>query len=157
MDDIVIARAIHVLAVVHWIGGVAFVTLVVLPAVVRFSEPHRRAAIFEEVEGRFSLQAKISVTLAGLSGFYMTHRLEAWDRFADPHYWWMHAMVLVWTVFTLVLFVGEPLFLHAWFERRMARDPDGTLAFVRSAHRVLLGLSAITVAAAVFGVRGALF
>ena len=31
MDDIVLARALHVLSLVHWIGGVAFVTLVALP------------------------------------------------------------------------------------------------------------------------------
>lgn len=31
MDDIVLARALHVLSIVHWIGGVAFVTLVALP------------------------------------------------------------------------------------------------------------------------------
>ncbi len=31
IDDITIARALHVLAVVHWIGGVSFVTLIVLP------------------------------------------------------------------------------------------------------------------------------
>jgi uncharacterized membrane protein len=33
MDDVLIARALHVLAVVIWIGGVAMVTTVVLPAV----------------------------------------------------------------------------------------------------------------------------
>ena len=85
------------------------VTLVILPAIRRFSEPQRRAALFEEIEGRFAFQAKISVTLVGLSGFYMTWRLEAWDRFADPAFWWMHAMVLVWALFTFVLFVAEPL------------------------------------------------
>ena len=31
MDDVTVARALHVLAVVHWIGGVAIVTLVILP------------------------------------------------------------------------------------------------------------------------------
>ena len=31
MDDFVLARVIHVLSVVLWIGGVAFVTLVLLP------------------------------------------------------------------------------------------------------------------------------
>ncbi len=31
MDDVTVARALHVLAVVHWIGGLAFVTCVVLP------------------------------------------------------------------------------------------------------------------------------
>jgi uncharacterized membrane protein len=35
MDDIAIVRAIHVISVVIWIGGVAMVTTVVLPAVRR--------------------------------------------------------------------------------------------------------------------------
>lgn len=30
-DDIALVRALHVLALIHWIGGVAFVTLIVLP------------------------------------------------------------------------------------------------------------------------------
>ena len=32
MDDFTIARALHVLAVVAWIGGVAFVTTVLMPS-----------------------------------------------------------------------------------------------------------------------------
>ena len=79
--------------------------------------------MFEAIEGNFSLQAKFSVTLASLSGFYMTYRLDAWDRFSDPRFWWMPAMVLVWAVFTFVLFIAEPVFLHAWFESRARRDP----------------------------------
>lgn len=157
MDDLVIARALHILAIVHWIGGVALVTAVILPAVIRFSEPSRRAAVFEEIEGRFSVQAKFSVTLAGLSGFYMTWRLDLWDRFADPHYWWMAAMALVWALFTFVLFVAEPLFLHAWFRRRAARDATGTLALISRAHWVLLTLSAVTVAGAALGAHGVVF
>jgi uncharacterized membrane protein len=35
MDDVVIAWALHVLAVVIWIGGVGMVTMVVLPAIRR--------------------------------------------------------------------------------------------------------------------------
>jgi putative copper export protein len=31
IDDVEIARALHVIFVAHWIGGVAFVTLVALP------------------------------------------------------------------------------------------------------------------------------
>ena len=157
MDDLAIARAIHVLAVVHWIGGVTFVTAVLLPGVARLSEPGRRIATFEEIEGRFSFQAKISVTLAGLSGFYMTWRLDAWDRFAYSQFWWMHAMVLVWSIFTFVLFVAEPLFLEAWFRRRAARDQDGTIALVTGAHWILLTLSAVTVAGAGLGAHGLLF
>lgn len=157
MDDLTIARVLHILAIVHWIGGVAFVTAVTLPAVARFSEPSRRAAVFEEIEGRFSLQAKGTVTVAGLTGFYMTDRLAAWDRFLDPQFWWMHAMVLIWAVFTFVLFVAEPMFLHAWFRRRAARAPDGTFATVRRVHWVLLTVSFLTLAGAALGAHGMTF
>lgn len=156
LDDLAIARAIHVLALVHWIGGVSLVTVVILPAVARFPEPARRAAVFEEIEGRFSLQAKVSVTLAGLSGFYMTHRMDAWGRFAEAQFWWMHAMALIWALFTFVLFVAEPLFLHAWFRRRAERDADRAIALVLGGHRALLAASGLTIAGAVLGSHGVL-
>lgn len=35
MDDVVTARALHVLGVVIWIGGVSMVTTVALPAIRR--------------------------------------------------------------------------------------------------------------------------
>ena len=157
MDDVTIARALHVLAVVHWIGGLAMVTAVILPAIRRFPDTARRLALFEAIEGRFSFQAKLSVTLAGLTGFYMTHRLAAWERFLDPAFWWMHAMVAIWTIFTIVLFVAEPLVLHRWFTGFAARDPDRALAAVHRAHWLLLSLSAVTIGAAVLGAHGLLY
>lgn len=156
IDDLALARALHVLAVVHWIGGVAMVTWVILPAVSRLAGPDRRLALFEAAEHRFGRQARWSVTLAGLSGFYLTHRLQAWDRFLEPAFWWMHAMVLVWALFTLVLFMAEPLVLHDWFHSRAGRDPDGTMALVQRAHTVLATLALITVAGAVLGAHGGL-
>jgi uncharacterized membrane protein len=157
MDDLTIARAIHVLAVVHWIGGVAMVTAVILPAVRRMAEPARRLALFEAVEGRFARQARVSVTLAGLSGFYMTWRLAAWDRFADPRFWWMDAMVLLWAFFTVMLFIAEPLFVHDRLRRRAERDPDGALRGMQRMHWVMLILSAVTIAGAVLGAHGMLY
>ncbi|GAB4518967.1 MAG: hypothetical protein Kow00133_04390 [Amphiplicatus sp.] len=157
MTDIAIARALHVLAVVHWIGGVFMVTAVILPAIARLAEPERRLALFEAVEGRFSFQAKLSVTLAGLSGFYITHRYDAWARFLDPGYWWMHAMVLVWAIFTFVLFVAEPLFLHAWFRRQAAAAPESTFMLIQRFHQVLLTVSLVVIGAAVLGAHGILF
>jgi uncharacterized membrane protein len=38
MDDLAIARALHVLAVVMWIGGVSFVSMVLAPAIRRRGE-----------------------------------------------------------------------------------------------------------------------
>lgn len=155
MSDVTVARALHVLAVVHWIGGVTLVTLVLLPAIARRIPPAERLPLFEAVEGRFARQARGSVTLAGLTGFYMTHRLGAWGRLLDPGtYGWMHAMVAVWALFTFILFVAEPRFLHAWFHRRAEREPERTFALVQRAHVVLLAASGATVAAAALGAHG---
>lgn len=155
MDLFTLARALHVLAVVHWIGGVAMVTLVILPSLMRMPAAERLPA-FEAIEGRFALQARVSTLVAGLTGLWMTWELAAWDRFADPAFWWMHAMVAIWALFTLVLFIAEPLVLHRWFHARAQVDPDGTFALVLRFHRILLTLSAITTGGAVLGAHGAI-
>lgn len=155
--DTIIARALHVLAIVHWIGGVSMVTLVILPGIARSVPASERLELFELIEGRFAKQARLSTLVAGLTGFYMTYRFGVWYRFADPGYWWMHAMVAIWAIFTLVLFVAEPLFLHRWFHQRAAEDPYGSFRLVTRLHIVLLTLSLLTVAGAVLGAHGLLF
>jgi uncharacterized membrane protein len=157
MSEMTIARALHVLAIVHWIGGVSMVTLVLLPGIMQSVPPAERLKLFEMIEGRFARQARISTLIAGASGFYMADRLAAWDRFLDPAFWWMHAMVLVWAIFTIVLFVAEPLFLHRWFRERAARSPDRTFRLVQRLHILLLTVSLVTIAAAVLGAHGALY
>jgi len=157
MDGVTIARAIHVLAIVHWIGGVTMVTLVLLPGLMHNTPAAQRLGIFELIEGRFAKQARVSTLLAGASGFYMTYRLDAWDRFLDPSFWWMDAMVLVWAIFTVALFVVEPLFLHRRLHEQAARDPDGTFRLVWRQHAILLTLSLVTVAGAVIGAHGGLY
>jgi uncharacterized membrane protein len=154
MEGAIVARVLHVLGVVLWIGGVAFVTAVLLPAVKRMREPAERVELFEKVEAGFARQARVTTLLTGLSGFYLLHRLGAWGRLADAHYWWMHAMIVVWLLFTLVLFVLEPLWLHQWFRERATRDPDGTFRIIRRLHWVLLAVSLVTVAGAAAGSHG---
>jgi len=156
-DLFVIARALHVLGVVAWIGGVAFVTTVLIPALRRMPEADKRMELFEKLEGRFSLQAKVTTLITGASGFYMVHFLGVWDRFLQPRFWWMHAMVLVWVIFSLVLFVLEPLVLHRRFKEMAQRDPEGTFRKLHLMHVVLLTLSLLTVAGAVAGTRGIRF
>ena len=154
MDKLAIARALHVLAVVLWIGGVGFVTTVLLPAVRRLKTPAERVAFFDAIERRFAWQARATTLLAGLTGFYMTTRLDLWSRFQSAAYWWMHAMIAVWLLFTIMLFVAEPLVLHRWFQKRAMSDPEGTFALIERMHRVLLAVSLITVLGAVAGSQG---
>ncbi len=157
MDDFggfVLARALHVLGVVMWIGGVAFVTTVLLPALRQLDDPAGRLAAFERLEGRFALQARATTLLTGLSGFYMLHFLDAWSRYQQAQFWWIHLMTAVWLIFTLVLFVLEPLFLHRWFHELAQRDDIRAFRLVQRMHVVLLSLSLLAVAGAVAGAHG---
>lgn len=151
MDDLAVARALHVLAVVHWIGGVSLVTLVLLPGIIRNVPLAERLPLFEMIEGRFAWQARFSTVVAGTTGFYMTHEMAAWDRFLEPSMWWMHLMLVVWAVFTFVLFAAEPLFLNRWFRDRALHDPDDTFRIVLRMHMILLTASLLAVAGAVLG------
>ena len=83
MDVYVLARVLHVLAVIHWIGGVAMVTLVILPQMLALP-PADRIATFERLEGRFGGQAKLSTLVAGLSGLWMLWLTDGWALFLEP-------------------------------------------------------------------------
>lgn len=152
MDDLAAARALHVLAVLLWIGGVAFVTLVVMPAIRREHPSAERLAAFHRIERGFAPQARIWVLLAGASGFWMMHRAALWDRFADPRFWWMYAMVGLWAVFMAMLFVIEPLFLHRRFES--ASNPATVFDRMARMHRLLLAIAIVTVLGATAGSHG---
>lgn len=156
MDDVAIARALHVFAIVFWIGGVGFVTTVVIPAVRRFKETGERIAFFDAVERRFAWQARVTTLLAGLTGLYMVIRLDLWDRFSRASYWWMHAMVILWLIFTIMLFIAEPLVLHRWMHARALADPEATFRLIARLHYFLLAASSVTVLGAVAGSHGLL-
>jgi uncharacterized membrane protein len=151
--DLAIARAVHVLAVVLWIGGVGLVTTALLPAL-RGLPADQRLALFGAVERRFRTIARICVLLAGASGLYMLFGLDAWDRFTELSYWWMHAMVLVWLIFAAILFVLEPLMHRRGTASRSTADPDAMLRRMAGLHWILLTLSLLTIAGAVLGSHG---
>jgi uncharacterized membrane protein len=154
MDDVVFARALHVLAVVVWIGGVAMATSVVLPAVRRGDLGADRLKAFRSIEHRFVWQARIAVVVVGLTGFYMSARLDLWDRFRSLQFYWMHAMVCLWLLFALMLFVIEPFVLHGRFDTWAAAAPEAAFARLQRAHWILLVLSLFTIFGAVAGSQG---
>ena len=157
MESYTFARVIHVIAVILWIGGVAMVTTVIIPAVKKLSSKDDQIKTFEQIEGRFAIQAKITTLLTGISGFYMLYVLDGWERYLDYRFWWLHAMTLVWILFTLILYVLEPLFLHKLFKEYAAKNPSKTFSIMHKAHWFLLILSLVTTAGAVAGSHGWFF
>ena len=130
------------------------VTMIVLPAVRRGDTGPNQLRVFETIERRFAWHARSAAVIVGLTGFYMTDKLDLWGRFRSGEFWWMHAMVCLWLLFTLVLFVAEPLFLHRWFHARASAAPDAAFSLMQRAHWLLLALSLITILGAVAGSQG---
>ena len=154
MSDLTIARAIHILSVVIWMGGVTFVTLVLIPTLRRSSPQVDQLTIFNTIENRFASIARVMVLLAGISGFYMTYKLNAWGRFSQVQFFWMHAMVFVWLLFFLALFIIEPFILKN--HSRMVKDGHSitNLRKTQIVHSIILVLSLITIVVSVLGAHG---
>ncbi len=152
MNPLAVAVALHVAGVVWWIGGVAMVTTVVLPLLRRADlPPARREALFDAVERRFSVQARIAVAVVGVSGLYLMQAIDAWAWMGQPAGWWLWAMIGVWCLFAVVLFVAEPI-----LERRASPRPDADtrLARLHRRHLWVLAASIVTVLGAAMGAHG---
>jgi len=80
--------------------------------------------------------------------------MNIWHRYQSLDFWWMHLMTIIWVIFTLVLFVLEPLVLHRLFHKKATQDSDRAFNLIHRMHKILLSLSLLAVLAAVAGSHG---
>jgi len=153
-DYFILARTLHVVGVVLWIGGVAFVTTILIPSLKQITNADDRLELFEQLEGKFAFQAKIATLVTGASGYFMLDYMNAWERYSHLSFWWMHLMTFIWAIFTVVLFVLEPLILHRWFRKQAMKNSEKAFAGLHRMHKVLLTLSLVAVLGAVAGSHG---
>ncbi len=125
-----------------------------MPSLKKLANTDNRLELFEQLEGRFAFQARIVTLMTGISGYYMLDYMNAWDRYQHLQFWWMHLMTLVWGIFTVVLFVLEPLFLHRWFKEQAIKDSDNAFTWLHRMHKILLTLSILAIFGAVAGSHG---
>lgn len=148
-----IAISLHVLGVVWWIGGLAFVSTVLLPELRR--NPDTALPRFREIEHRFAPQVRIALLLVGGTGGWMLYHLGLWRLLDEPALWWLDAMIAFWTLFFLMLFVLGP---SGVLKRIMAGSLDNDmarrLARMHYLHVVLLVLALIVIGGAVSGSHG---
>ena len=86
----------------------------------------------------------------------MAWRLDLWAQFADPTFWWLDAMVLVWALFMALVFVVEPT-LRARLAAEAAHHPEVVLRRLSRAHIILLTAAIVTILGAVAGANGGMF
>ncbi len=157
MNEFVLARVIHVLCVILWIGGLAMVTTILLPVTMSMPSEEKRTEFFKRFKKRFAAQARYTTLFTGLSGFYMVHILDAWSRFTEFRYWWMHSMVIIWLLFMFMLYVMEPRILHSKIKKQTQQNSNTVFLAMQRTHWILLLLSLITVIGANAGSHGWMF
>jgi len=154
MNEFVLARVIHVLCVILWIGGLAMVTTILLPVTMSMPSEEKKTEFFKRFKKRFAAQARYTTLFTGLSGFYMVHILDAWSRFTEFRYWWMHSMVIIWLLFMFMLYVMEPRILHSKIKKQTQQNSNTVFLAMQRTHWILLLLSLITVIGATAGSHG---
>lgn len=147
-----VAITVHILGIVWWIGGLAFATLVFLPLLRSdlSSDPFTR---IRAIEHRFAPQARIALTLVGLSGAYMLSVSGLWRALLYPAAWWLDLMILYWAFFALLLFVLEPTGI---MKRIVFSGIDTERGFNRfhTIHKVLLAAGIVVIASAAISSHG---
>ena len=147
----IIALIAHVLSVVIWIGGVAFVTMVTFPMILREEKSLEQVLMFQGVEHRFGKIAKVMVILAGLTGFYLWY-----EKGLSTGVW---IMIFVWALYASLLFGLEKIIFKKLFDKpsrdRVAStgeqaDTKKVFYILQVFHWFVLGMSFLAIAAGIW-------
>lgn len=108
---------IHLLTVIIWIGGLGFITIIVLPMLIKWDDPLQKALTFQSIEHRFAPIARVYNVITGVTGFVMVY-LTGWHRLyfttkGIP----LLIMTLIWFLWFVMLFGLEPLVVKKMLDR----------------------------------------
>ncbi|HLC15778.1 MAG TPA: hypothetical protein VJL89_06090 [Thermodesulfovibrionia bacterium] len=131
---------IHVLGVVLWIGGVAFVTLIVFPLITKMEGSLEQVLFFQRVEHQFAKIAKLCVLIVGLTGAWLLYLTGQWKQLFTFQGIGPTAMLLVWSFYVLVLLFERRLF-QLIFSKQGQQDTKKVFHKLTVFHWVVLGLS----------------
>jgi hypothetical protein len=139
----VVALIIHVISIIVWIGGVAFVTMVTFPMIQRGSSSLEQVMMFQGTEHRFGKIAKTMVILAGLSGLYLIK-----VKGMSFGVWFM---IILWAVYASLLFGLEKMIFKKLFGKPSEQiDTKKIFALLQGFHWIVLTLSFLAVAAGIW-------
>lgn len=150
-----IMHIIHVLTVILWIGGLAFITILILPMVVRMPDALQKVLLFQRIEHRFAPLARVYTAIVGISGFIMFFLMNLHDTIFDRPSIPLLFMMAVWVFWVIMLFGLEPIIIKKMLDNmaKSAKAMEIETVFLRMnrLHWVLLILSlAASAAGAVF-------
>lgn len=147
--------AIHVLGIVVWIGGVAFVTAIVFPMILRMEGSLEKIVFFQGVEHRFAKIAKATVVIVGITGGWLLELTGEWRILFTTAGIGPTLMLIVWTFYVLVLLFEAKLF-KVIFRGEAQQDTEKVFHRLSAFHWFVLGLSFLAIAVGVWAAHGGL-
>ncbi len=141
-----IMHILHLLLAVIWIGGLAFITILILPMIVKMAHPLEKVLLFQRIEHRFAPMARVYSALVGVTGFVMFFFLGLQDVLFEKEGRFLLFMIVVWIFWIIMLFGLEPLIIKKMLDRlasEKGQDMEIEDVFKRMnvLHWVLLALS----------------
>ena len=148
--------AVHVVTILLWIGGVAFVTLIIFPIIATTGDSLEQVLLFQRVEHRFARHARIYIALSGITGFWLLH-LYNMDRILFTRQTiGVSIMLFAWVFYLLVLLFEKRIFAKI-FGKPDRFDSAKVFRFLAAFHWVVLGISLLAVFAGVWQGHGGSF
>lgn len=155
MNTLWIEQFVHILAVIVWIGGLFFVTMVLAPTLKKeISHNSTRIALMHVLLRRFFFWVLIASLLLLLTGYSMVFVFYGGFAALSVPVW---LMVVLGTIMVMIV-------LHTFFAplkrlRRAVRDQDWqagakALGQVRMLANINLGLSFVVILVGIWGVFG---
>lgn len=100
---------IHILTVILWIGGLGFITILILPMVVKMPDALQKVLLFQRIEHRFAPIARYYTVIVGVTGFSMFFILDLTSIVFTKEGMFLLLMIAIWVFWVVMLFGLEPL------------------------------------------------
>ncbi len=142
-----VSTIIHVVFVVLWMGGVAFVTMVLFPVIRKGRQPLEGVLLFQRIEHRYARIARFYTAIVGISGFVNLYHLGGLELLSPAYNPGLTIMFVVWVMWTVLLFGLEPLVIKRLLKEAQVGNVDIHVLFKRMniLHWVLLTLSLLAI------------
>ncbi|MCC6544173.1 MAG: hypothetical protein IT392_06670 [Nitrospirae bacterium] len=146
---------IHLLTVIIWIGGLSFITIIIIPMLIKWDDPLQKVLTFQRIEHRFAPVARVYNVITGLTGFVMVY-LTGWHKlYLTAKGLPLLIMTLIWLIWFIMLFGLEPLIVKKMLDRMVKSgvkiEIEAVFSRMNAMHWILLTLSlAASVAGIVF-------
>jgi uncharacterized membrane protein len=101
---------IHVMGVIIWIGGVAFVTTVIFPLMYQTGESLEKGLLFQRVEHRFASMVRWLISIVGITGFWLLYAEYGFGVLAQKHGFGILIMIFAWALYAGILLSERKIF-----------------------------------------------